>query len=447
MEEREGAAAEHPPNGKRVASRPAWPADQRLAARAARGTGADRPSVGLRGRAPGGRVAGRPASPSSGAEARIEAEPAHGTYWWPLGIGAALGALGALAALRGRRLLGAAARRASARPASPTTSRPGSGACAASCPSAPPTTSSASSATPTPSARSSSSPTTTPPTPASSSTPQIPLIADRLGLIENTDTSPTLMAPVIGGPLLAALGALTGKRLLAKLGLLPRPRLDRGDGRHRRAQGRPRRQRQRHRGRRPAGAGPALRSPSRPRACGVILLSAGSEESFSEGMKAFGERHFAELAAGEHLLPLPRVDRLAAPAGAARRGLPEDARVPGAGAGADRRRWPRSWGSGSTRTCACTTAPTGSSRWRPATRPRCSPAAPTSSSRPTTTGRNDLAENVDFGTVADGDPALARRRSAASANAGSERPERGPPVPRDLPDRDEFRLRGRISPL
>ena len=28
------------------------------------------------------------------------------------------------------------------------------------------------------------------------------------------------MAPVIGGPLLAALGALTGRRLLAKLGLL-----------------------------------------------------------------------------------------------------------------------------------------------------------------------------------------------------------------------------------
>ena len=43
-----------------------------------------------------------------GAEARIEAAPAHGTYWWPLGIGAALGAAAALAALRGRRLLGAA---------------------------------------------------------------------------------------------------------------------------------------------------------------------------------------------------------------------------------------------------------------------------------------------------------------------------------------------------
>ncbi|HEX3324191.1 MAG TPA: hypothetical protein VHR65_03500, partial [Solirubrobacterales bacterium] len=36
-----------------------------------------------------------------GAEARIEAEPAHGTYWWPLGTGAGLGALGAVAALRG----------------------------------------------------------------------------------------------------------------------------------------------------------------------------------------------------------------------------------------------------------------------------------------------------------------------------------------------------------
>ncbi|MGC1853268.1 MAG: hypothetical protein WA687_12600, partial [Solirubrobacterales bacterium] len=33
-----------------------------------------------------------------GAEARIEAETAHGTYWWPLGIGAALGALGGIAA-------------------------------------------------------------------------------------------------------------------------------------------------------------------------------------------------------------------------------------------------------------------------------------------------------------------------------------------------------------
>src|SRR6201996_7636404 len=42
-----------------------------------------------------------------GAEARIEAAGAHGTYWWPLGLGTALGALGGLAAVRGRRGLGA----------------------------------------------------------------------------------------------------------------------------------------------------------------------------------------------------------------------------------------------------------------------------------------------------------------------------------------------------
>src|SRR5918992_5003227 len=41
-----------------------------------------------------------------GVDARIEVEEAHGTYWWPLGIGAAAGVLGGLAALRGRRGLG-----------------------------------------------------------------------------------------------------------------------------------------------------------------------------------------------------------------------------------------------------------------------------------------------------------------------------------------------------
>ena len=42
-----------------------------------------------------------------GLEPRIEEEPAHGTYWWPLGISAGLGLLGGLASLRGRRGLGA----------------------------------------------------------------------------------------------------------------------------------------------------------------------------------------------------------------------------------------------------------------------------------------------------------------------------------------------------
>jgi Peptidase family M28 len=42
-----------------------------------------------------------------GIDGRIESEPAHGTYWWPMGIAAGLGALGGRAALRGRRLVGA----------------------------------------------------------------------------------------------------------------------------------------------------------------------------------------------------------------------------------------------------------------------------------------------------------------------------------------------------
>src|SRR6478735_7501946 len=43
-----------------------------------------------------------------GIDARIESEPAHGTFWWPLGIAAAAGLVAGAAALRGHRMLGAA---------------------------------------------------------------------------------------------------------------------------------------------------------------------------------------------------------------------------------------------------------------------------------------------------------------------------------------------------
>src|SRR5438552_7893394 len=43
-----------------------------------------------------------------GAEAEIEVENVHGTYWWPLGLAAGAAALAGLAALRGHRALGAA---------------------------------------------------------------------------------------------------------------------------------------------------------------------------------------------------------------------------------------------------------------------------------------------------------------------------------------------------
>jgi hypothetical protein len=228
-----------------------------------------------------------------GAEARIEAEPAHGTYWWPLGLGALLGVLGAIAGLRGRRLLGTVL---------------GAIGAAGIADDFPPGQRRLRRVLPKhttynvvcelgdreaertvvliahhDSAHS-----------GLVFHPEIPQIADRLGLIEKSDTSPPLMAPVLGGPLLAALGALTGKRLLAKIGLL----LGIGSAAA-----------MAEIGARPVVPGAndngtavvallALAQRLReepPQGVRVILLSAGAEESFSEGMKAFGERHFPQL--------------------------------------------------------------------------------------------------------------------------------------------------------
>jgi hypothetical protein len=228
-----------------------------------------------------------------GAEARIEAEDAHGTYWWPLGIGAALGALGATAALRGRRLLGtllgtvgAAAMADDFPPGKRRLRRflprrtTYNVVCELGDPDAERTV--------VLSAHHDA---------AHSGLvfhPALPQLADRLGMLDRTDTSPPLMAPVIGGPVLAALGGLTGRRLLAKIGLV----LGLGSvaamadiGARKSV---------------PAAndngtAVVALLALARrflaepPPGIRVILLSAGSEESFSEGMKAFGERHFGEL--------------------------------------------------------------------------------------------------------------------------------------------------------
>jgi len=228
-----------------------------------------------------------------GAEARIEAETAHGTYWWPLGIGAGLGALGALAALRGRRALGAAlgllgaagiaddfppGKRRLRRPLPKRATY--NVVCELGDPEAERTVvliahhDSAHSGL--------------------VFHPKLPHIADRLGMIERSDTSPPLMAPVVGGPALAALGALTGSRLLAKLGLL----LGLGSAAVMAEIG----MRKVVPGANDNGTAVvtllALARRFReepPRGVRVVLLSAGSEESFSEGMKAFGERHFPSL--------------------------------------------------------------------------------------------------------------------------------------------------------
>jgi hypothetical protein len=228
-----------------------------------------------------------------GATARIEAETAHGTYWWPLGLGAGLGALGAAAALRGRRalgtLLGAAGAAGIADDFPPGQRRL---------------------RRPLPKRTTYNVVCELGDTAAERTVvlishhdaahsglvfhPALPKIADRLGLVERSDTSPPLMAPVVGGPALAALGAATGSKTLAKLGLflalgtiaamtdigLRKPVPAANDN---------------------GTAVVALLALARrfladpPEGIRVVLLSTGSEESFSEGIKAFGERHFPEL--------------------------------------------------------------------------------------------------------------------------------------------------------
>jgi hypothetical protein len=228
-----------------------------------------------------------------GAEARIEAEPAHGTYWWPLGIGAALGALGGLLSLRGRRLLGGALSAAAAAGMA-SDFPPGRRLLRRALP------------------RRTTYNVVCELGPAGAERtvvliahhdaahsglvfhPRLPEIGDRLGLIERSDTSPPLMAPVLGGPVLAALGALTGRRALAKLGAL----LGLGSAAAMAEIG----LRDVVPGANDNGtavvallalAERLLERP--PQNLRVVLLSVGSEESFSEGIKAFGERHFAEL--------------------------------------------------------------------------------------------------------------------------------------------------------
>lgn len=228
-----------------------------------------------------------------GAEARIEAEPAHGTYWWPLGIGAALGALGGILALRGRRLLGALL---------------GAGAAAGMASDFPPGKRHMRRLLP---RRTTYNVVCELGAADAERTvvliahhdaahsgfvfhPELPNIADRLGLIENQDTSPPLMAPVIGGPVLAALGALSGRRLLSKLGIF----LSLGSAAAMAEIG----ARKAVPGANDNGTAVVsllalaeeltARPPENLR---VILLSVGSEESFSEGIKAFGERHFPTL--------------------------------------------------------------------------------------------------------------------------------------------------------
>ena len=335
-----------------------------------------------------------------GAEARIEAEPAHGTYWWPLGIGAALGALGGILGLRGRRLLGGALAAAAAAGMA-SDFPPGKRLLRRLLP------------------RRTTYNVVCELGPADAERtvvviahhdaahsglvfhPEIPNIADRLGMIERTDTSPPLMAPVIGGPVLAALGALTGRRLLAKLGVF----LGLGSAAAMTEIG----LRNVVPGANDNGTAVvsllalaeqlierAAREPARDPALGRL---GGVLQRGDQGLR---RAPLPGAAPREHLLPLPRVDRLAPPAGAARRGLPEDARVPAALARPDGRPRRGARHRRSSPTCACAAAPTASSRsaagYETAVICSCTDLKQPANYH----WWHDLAENVDFDTVADG---------------------------------------------
>jgi hypothetical protein len=228
-----------------------------------------------------------------GAAARIEAESAHGTYWWPLGLGAVLGAIGAILTLRGRRLLGGlsallgAAGMADDFPPRQRRLRrllprrtTYNVVCELGDPGAERTVVFI----------------------AHHDAPHSGIVfhpgpakvAGRLGLIEKTDTSPPLMWPVVGGPLLAALSAITSRRPLARLGLLFSAGSIAAMANIGASETVP--------GANDNGSAViALLALARrfaaepPQGVRVVLLSTGSEESFSEGIKAWGERHFPEL--------------------------------------------------------------------------------------------------------------------------------------------------------
>lgn len=257
-----------------------------------------------------------------GLEARIEEETAHGTYWWPIGIGTILGVLASLLGLSAGRARARAAAVATAGEAVPRRARRHRGGLRRLLAAALGALGAYGIASDFPPNRRffrrflprratyNVICEIEPAGPAERTVvliahhdaahggivfhPALPKIADRLGLIEPMDTSPMMMAPVIGGPIMATLGALGGKRWLSRLGFIfslgsTAAMVDIG-------------MRRVVPGANDNGTAVVslpvlakLLTESPPERTRVILLSVGSEESFSEGIKAFGERHFHEL--------------------------------------------------------------------------------------------------------------------------------------------------------
>ena len=230
-----------------------------------------------------------------GCQARIEEERAHGTYWWPMGL---LCALAGAAALTGRRAraLGAGAFAAAAIADDITggrqwfrrlmlPSRPTWNVVAVA-------GDADAQRTAVVVAHHDAAHTSLLFSPAPSA-----FVGERFpALLERTDTTPPLMWPVIGGPLLVAAGALLGARGVRTAGAV----LALGAAASFAEIG--------LRGVVPGAndnlsgvatlIGLARRLADQPvDGMRVLLVSTGSEESFMEGMQAFGRRHFASLPA------------------------------------------------------------------------------------------------------------------------------------------------------
>lgn len=229
----------------------------------------------------------------AGVEARLEEERIHSTFWWPLGLTSAAGVAAGAAALRGRRLLGAALGAAAAALAADDMPGDGRRTLRSRLPARTATQLVAELG----------------PADAERTVvigahhdaahrglifhPVIPRIADRAGFVERSDTSPPLIAIGVAAPLLSALGALSGSRLLASAGATVSAGFGAAMANIGGSRVVP--------GANDNGTGVvalialARALAERPtRSVRVILLST-SEEATCEGMQAFARRHFAGL--------------------------------------------------------------------------------------------------------------------------------------------------------
>jgi len=243
-------------------------------------------------------------------------------------------------------------------------------------------------------------------------------IGDRWpALLEKTDTTPPVMFPVIGGPLIVALAGLTGLRSVRLAGAV----VSLGAAATFAEIG--------SRSTVPGAndnlsgvatlIGVARRLREEPvEGLRVLLVSTGSEESFMEGMQAFARRHFASLPVEPHARRVHRHGRLTGAHPARGRGHAVDARVP-------RRPSRTSWTAArrapacaSAAGCACRNATDGLIALR-----RGYPTVMLGSVNRYKLPDNyhwptDTADNVDYSTVTDAVDAVRGGRPAASRCRG-----------------------------